>query len=290
MPYGEALFEEHSNTRDMPYLFNSKERDEETGLYYYGARYLDPETAVWYGVDPLAMKYPDYSPYVYCANNPILFVDPDGKDWILRRTEDGVEEYYYDRSVTSQDEVNKKYGDDTGVLHISTGTKIRVYNNDGDEIQYTFINDAEKNKYGTVLDGDGKTMDNSQIIYGKHYTIFGTTDKSVNAETLHKNMFGSSYIGPNNPKDYRGRDSYQYQPTWSLTEMASYKHDLDYDALGSRGVGGVLSPKTKYADMQLIYECKQVLNNPNSSSQERSRARKIIAGFSIVNFVKPAAP
>jgi RHS repeat-associated protein len=82
MPYGEALFEEHSNTRDMPYLFNSKERDEETGLYYYGARYLDPETAVWYGVDPLAMKYPDYSPYVYCANNPINCIDPDGKDAI----------------------------------------------------------------------------------------------------------------------------------------------------------------------------------------------------------------
>jgi RHS repeat-associated protein len=78
MPYGEALFEEHSNTRDMPYLFNSKERDEETGLYYYGARYLDTETAVWYGVDPLVMEYPDYSPYIYCFNNPINFIDPNG--------------------------------------------------------------------------------------------------------------------------------------------------------------------------------------------------------------------
>jgi RHS repeat-associated protein len=80
MPYGEALFEEHSNTRDMPYLFNSKERDEETGLYYYGARYLDPETAVWYGVDPLAMKYLDYSPYVYCMGNPLIFIDSDGRE------------------------------------------------------------------------------------------------------------------------------------------------------------------------------------------------------------------
>jgi RHS repeat-associated protein len=80
MPYGEALFEEHSNTRDMPYLFNAKERDEETGLYYYGARYLDPETAVWYGVDPLVMKYLDYSPYAYCMGNPLMFIDPDGND------------------------------------------------------------------------------------------------------------------------------------------------------------------------------------------------------------------
>jgi RHS repeat-associated protein len=87
MPYGEALFEEHSNTRDMPYLFNAKERDEETGLYYYGARYLDPETAVWYGVDPLVMEHPDYSPYAYCLNNPINFFDPDGMDeWEVNST------------------------------------------------------------------------------------------------------------------------------------------------------------------------------------------------------------
>jgi RHS repeat-associated protein len=103
MPYGEALFEEHSNTRDMPYLFNSKERDEETGLYYYGARYLDPETAVWYGVDPLAMKYPDYSPYVYCFNNPIKYIDPDGMDvWqidvdgnIINRIEDKTQDAFH---------------------------------------------------------------------------------------------------------------------------------------------------------------------------------------------------
>jgi RHS repeat-associated protein len=82
MPYGEALFEEHSSTRDMPYLFNAKERDEETGLYYYGSRYLDPETAVWYGVDPLAMKYPDMSGYVYCMGNPIKYIDPDGRQVI----------------------------------------------------------------------------------------------------------------------------------------------------------------------------------------------------------------
>jgi len=97
-------------------------------------------------------------------------------------------------------------------------------------------------------------------------------------------------IGPNNPKDYRGRDSYQYQPTWSPTEMAAYRHDLWYDALGASGVGGAFSPRTKGADLHLIYECRQVLKNPNSSAQERSRARKNIAGFSSVNFIKPSAP
>ena len=41
----------------MPYKFNGKEFDEETGLYYYGARYMNPVTSLWYGVDPLAEKY-----------------------------------------------------------------------------------------------------------------------------------------------------------------------------------------------------------------------------------------
>ena len=63
----------------MPYKFNGKELDEETGLYYYGARYLNPVTSLWYGIDPLTEKYASVSGYVYCIGNPIKFIDPDGK-------------------------------------------------------------------------------------------------------------------------------------------------------------------------------------------------------------------
>ena len=52
LPYGELLVDEHSSSEDMPYKFNGKELDEETGLYYYGARYMDPVTSLWYGIDP----------------------------------------------------------------------------------------------------------------------------------------------------------------------------------------------------------------------------------------------
>ncbi|CAI9430306.1 RHS repeat-associated core domain-containing protein [Candidatus Ornithobacterium hominis] len=62
-----------------PYLFNGKELDTETGLYYYGARYYDPRISIWISVDPLAEKYPDISPYTYVANNPINAIDPDGR-------------------------------------------------------------------------------------------------------------------------------------------------------------------------------------------------------------------
>lgn len=51
-PFGETWVEEHSNTQRTPYLFTAKELDEETGLYYFGARYCDPRTSVWQSPDP----------------------------------------------------------------------------------------------------------------------------------------------------------------------------------------------------------------------------------------------
>ena len=62
-----------------PYKFNGKVLDEETGLYYYGARYYDPKISIWLSVDPLAEKGPQYSPYCYTFNNPINLTDPDGR-------------------------------------------------------------------------------------------------------------------------------------------------------------------------------------------------------------------
>ena len=85
LPYGELLVDEHSSSEEMPYKFNGKELDQETGLYYYGARYMNPVTSLWYGVDPLAEKYTYFSPYLYCFGNPIIFYDKDGKEGILTK-------------------------------------------------------------------------------------------------------------------------------------------------------------------------------------------------------------
>ena len=77
--FGEVLFEEHSSSFSSPYLFNGKELDRETNLSYYGARYYDAKTSLWLNVDPLAEKMPSYGAYVFSFNNPIRFVDPDGR-------------------------------------------------------------------------------------------------------------------------------------------------------------------------------------------------------------------
>lgn len=87
LPFGETMAEQKGTEfYQSPYKFNGKELDEETGLYYYGARYYDPKVSVFLSVDPHAEKYTSVGAYVYCINNPINVIDPDGKDIIFLDT------------------------------------------------------------------------------------------------------------------------------------------------------------------------------------------------------------
>ncbi len=78
IPYGEVFVEQRNGSWNTPYLFNAKELDEETGLYYYGARYLDPTAVRWLSVDPVF--HAGSSPYAYCLGNPIKLIDIGGMD------------------------------------------------------------------------------------------------------------------------------------------------------------------------------------------------------------------
>jgi RHS repeat-associated protein len=75
-----SIFNFQFSTPSTPYKFSAKEKDEETGYSYFGARYYWPEVSVWLSVDPPSDKYPSMSAYMYCAGNPVVLVDPDGRN------------------------------------------------------------------------------------------------------------------------------------------------------------------------------------------------------------------
>ena len=75
-----GLMSTSSRQSVQPYKYNGKELDRKGGLdwYDYGARMYDAVLGRWHAVDPMSEKYYGVSPYLYCANNPILLVDPNG--------------------------------------------------------------------------------------------------------------------------------------------------------------------------------------------------------------------
>ncbi len=105
-PYGELWVEETSEPASKtPFRFTGKEMDGETGLYYFGARYMNPRTGVWISSDPAMESYLPVAPldnkardanmelpgmggvfnivnlqtYHYSGNNPVKYKDPSGK-------------------------------------------------------------------------------------------------------------------------------------------------------------------------------------------------------------------
>ena len=89
LPYGERYVDQRMGGYHERFTFTGKERDEETGYGYFGARYMDHDLmTMWLNVDPMTDKYPSISPYAYCAWNPVRLVDPDGrKIWLPSGTE-----------------------------------------------------------------------------------------------------------------------------------------------------------------------------------------------------------
>ena len=95
VPYGEVFIEERNNVWNTPYLFNAKEFDEETGLYYYGARYYDSRLAIFLTTDRYAEKYPWQSAYSYAGGNPVRFIEVNGDSIRISntRSQEVYEEY-----------------------------------------------------------------------------------------------------------------------------------------------------------------------------------------------------
>jgi RHS repeat-associated protein len=114
-PFGES-----TATGEESYLYNGKEKDE-TGLYYYGARYYDPDAGRFITRDPLAGKRTNpqsLNRYTYCLNNPVNLIDPAGLTYRMCNVETGICTRY------SETRSSKNPNNPVWVVHNAAGQKI----------------------------------------------------------------------------------------------------------------------------------------------------------------------
>jgi RHS repeat-associated protein len=169
LPYGELFVSQrNSDEFDSRYKFTAKELDNETSYTYFGARYYDSELSGWLSVDPMSDKYPMLSPYAYCANNPIILIDPDGRAWKPTTSDDNPNGYIWVPEEQSYDDngnlleglyhqaifFTENYTfDENSDYNMGSATAV-VYLADGTIVEYdATTRPSDANRYATVPEG-----------------------------------------------------------------------------------------------------------------------------------------
>ena len=187
-PYGMEMSELSYNfgsTVPNKYLYNGKELENDYGIYLYdyGARFYDPVIGRWGGVDPLAEKYYCWSPYVYVLSNPIILIDPDGRE--LRVAKEYQEQFKNDLRNVFGDRTNMLSFNDNGTLQLDGKTK------DFTKGMTNVQKDAFK--------GLNKAMSDKQVtsvVYADNYNV--TVDNEIKSVDIVQEYGGGLYSKTDN--------------------------------------------------------------------------------------------
>lgn len=119
----------------QPHKYGGKELDRQNGIDWYDfeARYQDPMLPMFTTQDPLAEKMPDISPYVYCAGNPIRFIDPNGMDTVFVTYNNSTQKWSYSNPILSK-------GDNVFVINVNGKKEQIIFSNKQYGEQVSFLN------------------------------------------------------------------------------------------------------------------------------------------------------
>ena len=231
-------------------------------MSYYGARYYDAKTSLWLSVDPLAEKMPSHGAYVFSFNNPIKFIDPDGR---MAGPGDGLGpggappgEIVADKKRTAIYLKPTETG--KGIQVMAPDGKYHQFESKPDKYTYSdgkFHNGQQK-KAGvwSITNKEGNFMWNNV----KGEFVLNTSDRG-GAENSFPSLgkVGTTYAGGDNPKNSRNPSKYDYsQPPQNIADFGGFLHDKAYDTNKLEGLDGVISPQSTKANRLLIDLSKQI--------------------------------
>ena len=220
--------------------FNGKELDEETGLYYFGARYYNPKRVLWYSTDPMELKHPNVTSYGYTMGNPVNAIDYEGQLIIF---------------------INGQHGGSGGSRAYWNGLDARIMNWVGDH-KPMYVDGAMGGWKNTLLDGYNNNL-LSRNRYASGYAkgrasagdILSSLSGDESIKVITHSMggaFGKGYIqGIIDYADFNGLDISDliefeidlapYQPTEQIAVPGVYTKNIQhyYDGIaGTQKMSG----------------------------------------------------
>ena len=186
-PFGGLMGESVNLASTQRYKYNGKELDRTHGLdwYDYGARMYDPALAHWMVPDPLAEKHYGISPYVYCHDNPINAIDPDGKNPIFNTRGEYIgmtKEGYTGQIFVYTGMSDLDFSSENITFWTRSGGEYSAYFKTYDEVERSYTGKAKANFESNVL--------NNVVSHFNGIKVFG--DRTFNTSTLKNGKIGFS--------------------------------------------------------------------------------------------------